>query len=53
MADIDIAMLFLNAGVMVWPGGVGPFSMTTDIGIETTVNVNALHPMYLGKALID
>ncbi len=47
--DIDVAMLFLNAG---W-GCMGPFKDLTPQEIEETVTINALHPVYLSKALLD
>lgn len=47
--DIDIGMLFLNAGYVV----VGPFSELTNEQIESSVMINALHPIYTAKVLID
>ncbi len=47
--DIDVAMLFLNAG---W-ACMGPFKDLTPQEIEETVTINALHPVYLSKALLD
>ena len=47
--DIDVAMLFLNAG---W-ACMGPFKDLTPQEIEETVTINALHPVYLCKALLD
>ena len=46
---IDIAMLFLNAG---W-GLMGPFKEITGPETEEIVTVNALHPIYLTKALLN
>lgn len=47
--DLDIAMLFLNAGV----AQMGPFADLDDSHVENLMNVNACHPMYLAKALIN
>lgn len=46
---IDIAMLFLNAGM----GLMGPFTDITGPETEEIVTVNALHPIYLIKALLN
>ena len=48
IADIDIAMLILNAGWTV----MGPFKDLTSEEVEQTVTINALHPVYLSKALL-
>jgi len=47
--DIDVGLLSLNAG---W-SCMGPFKDLTPLEIEQTVTVNALHPIYLTKALLD
>jgi short-subunit dehydrogenase len=49
MNDIDIAMLILNAGVAQWY----PFAEATNELIEQMVVVNALHPVYLAKVLLN
>jgi len=47
--DIDIGMLFLNAGTIV----CGPFKDLYPEHIENSVTINALQPMYTTKVLID
>lgn len=47
--DIDIAMLFLNAGY----AQCGAFADQADQDVQQTVAVNALHPIYTAKVLID
>jgi short-subunit dehydrogenase len=47
--DIDIGMLFLNAGYI----RVGPFAEIGAEHIERTVAINALSPIYTTKVLID
>ena len=49
LKDIDIAMLFLNAGV----AQMGSFADIDESSVEDIMNVNALHPMYLAKALVN
>ncbi len=49
LKDIDIAMLFLNAGYLP----VGPFADMSYMDIQRTVGCNALHPIYLAKVLVD
>ncbi|TNV76896.1 hypothetical protein FGO68_gene12765 [Halteria grandinella] len=46
--DIDISILILNAG---WTC-MGPFASLTPDEVEQTVTINALHPVYLIKALL-
>ena len=46
--DIDIGMLFLNAG---W-GQMSPFMDLRPEEIEQIVTINALHPCYLTKVLL-
>ena len=41
-------MLFLNAGV----GQMGLFADLDESSVEEMMKVNALHPMYLAKALM-
>ncbi len=48
LKDIDIGLLILNAGWAV----MGPFKDLTPLEIEQTVTINALHPIYLCKALL-
>jgi short-subunit dehydrogenase len=48
LKDIDIALLFLNAGV----GQMGLFADLDEKSVEEMMKVNALHPMYLAKALL-
>jgi len=47
--DIDIAMLYLNAGY----GHGGAFNEQTDQEIQNSIAYNALHPIYTAKVLID
>ena len=49
MKDIDIGVLILNAGIAI----MTPFKDLTDDEIENTININALHPIYLAKALVQ
>ena len=49
LRDIDIGMLFLNAG---WTC-VGPIKDLTSSEVEEIVTVNAIHPVYLCKALLN
>ena len=49
LKDIDIGMLFLNAGIAV----MGPFKDLYPKEIEEMVTINALHPIYLCKALLN
>ena len=46
--DMDIGVLLLNAGCAQF----GPFKEMTDDEIEGIVSTNALHVVYLAKALI-
>lgn len=48
LKDIDIAMLFLNAG---W-NSLGLFTDLKPEEIEYQINLNLLHPTYLCKALL-
>lgn len=49
LKDIDIAMLFLNAGV----AQMGCFADLNDNSVEELMSVNALHPVYLAKTLVN
>ena len=49
LKDIDIAMLFLNAGFAQG----GAFAEQTNQDIQNTVACNALHPIYTAKVLLD
>ena len=49
LRDIDIGLLFLNAGI----GGFVPFENQENSSIEEIVNVNAIHPIYLSKVLLN
>lgn len=49
LKDIDIAMLFLNAGYIA----VGAFKDLTDEDIEQSCTINALQPMFTAKVLLD
>ncbi|CDW77317.1 short chain dehydrogenase reductase family protein [Stylonychia lemnae] len=49
LRDIDIGMLLLNAG---WTQAT-PFIDFTPENIEATVNINAVHPAYLSKVLVN
>lgn len=49
LKDIDIAMLFLNAGFI----RVGPFQGITNQAVENDVTCNALQPIYTMKVLVD
>lgn len=49
LAEIDIAMLFLNAGF----AQVGAFHDITQNEVEQQVTVNALQPAYTYKVLVD
>ena len=49
LKGIDIAMLLLNAGSSC----VGPFIDLRPEEVETTITINALHPIYLCKVLIN
>jgi uncharacterized protein len=49
LADIDISVLALNAGSAT----SGSLELVTDTGLEDVIRVNALHPVYLGKVLIE
>jgi len=49
LKDIDIGMLILNAG---W-SQVAPFLDYSPDLIEYTLNINAVHPAYLSKVLVN
>jgi short-subunit dehydrogenase len=48
LKSLDIAILDLNAGVLE----MSEFSAMSDESLETMINCNALHPLYLTKALM-
>lgn len=47
--DIDVAMLFLNAG----QGFIGEFKNMDDAYLEELMQSTCLHPIYLIKAMMD
>ena len=49
LKDIDIGMLILNAG---WQQAAPFLDLRPDL-IEYTVNINAVHPAYLSKVLVN
>lgn len=49
LKDIDIAMLFLNAGYAAF----GAFKDITNDDVEKTTAVNILQPIYTAKVLVD
>jgi short-subunit dehydrogenase len=49
LSSLDIAMLDLNAGVLE----ISEFSDMADENLESMLNCNALHPIYLTKALLN
>lgn len=49
LKSLDIALLFLNAGV----GQVGPFSEIPDYRVQAVMNINAVHPTYMAKVLVN
>lgn len=48
LADLDIGMLFLNAG----GAQPAPFIDLSAVEVESIVNLNTIHPVYLLKALL-
>lgn len=48
IADLDIAMLYLNAGY----AAVGPYRLLKDNEIQDQITLSALHPAYLTKAML-
>ena len=48
LADIDVGVLCLNAGCMVQ----GPLDLVSDADLERVFGLNALHVVYLTKALL-
>ncbi len=48
VADIDIGMLILNAGSLT----ISKFSILSPQELESQINLNALHVVYLAKALM-
>lgn len=49
LADVDVAMLFLNAGFIQ----VGEFNLISMEDIESSVTINALQPLFTAKVLLD
>ena len=49
LKDVEISIVGLNAGLAI-PGSVQEIS---DDKLEDVIRVNALHPIYLGKVLIE
>jgi short-subunit dehydrogenase len=49
LQDIDISILALNAGHAT----AGSYEQISDLGLENVIRVNALHPVYLGKVLVE
>ena len=47
--DMDIGILCLNAGRI----SIGPVDLLTDTDVQTMITLNALHVVYLTKALIN
>ena len=47
--DLDIGILCLNAGRV----SIGPIDLLTDADIQTMITLNALHVVYLTKALLN
>jgi short-subunit dehydrogenase len=48
LADIDVGMLVLNAGALT----ISKFSILSPEELESQINLNALHVVYLAKALM-
>lgn len=46
--DLDLAMVFLNAGVFI----PGKFESISESQLEQVIRVNFLHGVYLAKALL-
>ena len=49
MADLDIGIVCLNAGCWV----NGPTDLVSDEDFERVFGLNALHVVYMSKAIID
>ena len=49
LINLDVCMLFLNAG----SAQMGKFADIDESSVEDIMTVNAIHPMYLAKALIN
>ena len=49
LAQDDVALVFLNAGV----GQVGPFCEVPAERLQYVLNINAVHPMYTAKVLVN
>ena len=48
LSELDIGILCLNAGKV----SIGPLDLLSDKQVESTLTLNALHVVYLAKALI-
>mmetsp|Transcript_5235 Transcript_5235/g.6414 ORF Transcript_5235/g.6414 Transcript_5235/m.6414 type:complete len:98 (+) Transcript_5235:422-715(+) len=48
MKGLDIGVVCLNAGQLI----KGPVDLISDWDVERIVNLNALHPVYMAKALL-
>ena len=49
LSKIDVAVLILNAGV----GSMGPFELLSNKDVEVSVNVKALHVIYMAKIMVN
>jgi short-subunit dehydrogenase len=49
LKDVDVAMLILNAGL----ASMGRFAQLTGETVQSVINVNALHPLYTTKVLLN
>jgi len=49
LSDIDIGVVCLNAGIAT----EGPVALISDQELENEIRVNGLHPVYLGKVLLE
>ena len=49
LKDIDIGMLFLNAGYAL----PGAFADLTNMDVQQMCNINSLQPIYTAKVLVD
>jgi len=49
LKSLDVALLFLNAGVIQ----LGPFSEIPNYRVQAVMNINAIHPMYMAKVMVN
>lgn len=49
LKDIEISIVGLNAGLAIQ----GSTEEISDENLESVIRVNALHPIYLGKVLVE